>query len=310
MKRFAASVLLLGAFMVSGKPLPAEEPATEDPPQSAQKQLPHDEKQDSTLEVKPGPPGIKQKDLYDATGYLHPFARMPKYVLQDQKAIWSSPFHTAKSDVKWWAIFGGATATLVATDKWSVKQLPNSPSQVSVSTWGSRFGAAYTLVPLTAGFYFAGTRFHDDRFHETGLIGFETLVDVNVVSQALKLVADRERPLEGDGKGHFESRSTGRWSSSFPSGHAINVWAMASVIAHEYPHPRIVPVIAYALAGTVVVARVGARQHFPGDVMAGSAIGWFIGDYVYGKRHNHDLDAKPSAAQRILTHIRIGAEPR
>ena len=82
---------------------------------------------------------------------------------------------------------------------------------------------------------------------------------------------------------------------------------VASVIAHQYPHPRIVPLIAYALASTVVLARVGARRHFPGDVAAGSAMGWFIGDYVYGRRHNLRLDEKPTIAQRILNRLRIGA---
>jgi membrane-associated phospholipid phosphatase len=263
--------------------------------------------QRSTIEVKPGPEAIKDKDLFEKTGYFHPFVRMPKYILQDQKAIWTSPFHTAKRDVKWWAVAGVATAALIATDQWSVKDLPNSSSQVSVSTWASRLGSAYTLIPISAGFYFIGTGTHEERFRETGLLGFEALIDANVVVEAVKLVADRARPLQSDGKGHFED-SPSRWSSSFPSGHAISTWALASVIAHQYPHPRIIPIIAYGLATTVVVARVGARQHFPGDVVAGSAMGWFIGDYVYGKRHNRELDQKPTISQRILDHVRIGAE--
>ena len=226
---------------------------------------------------------------------------MPKYLWQDQKAIWTSPFHTSKKDVKYWAIFGAATVAFVATDKLTVKALPNSSSQVSVSTWGSRFGSAYALIPITAGFYFIGSGTHEQRLRETGLLGFETLIDSTLVVEALKLVSDRARPTESDGKGHFWDSPNGRWNSSFPSGHAINVWAVASVVAHQYPHPRIVPILAYGLASTVCFARVGARQHFPGDVVAGSAMGWFIGDYVYGHlppRHNRDLDQKRSASQK------------
>jgi membrane-associated phospholipid phosphatase len=306
MRLTAASLAWVITPVVWGQLPPDGGPRQGGAPQE-QIQKPPEQKQESTLEVQPGPPVIKQKDLYDATGYFHPFVRLPKYVLQDQKAIWSSPFHTAKSNVKWWAIFGGATAALIATDQWTVKQLPNSRTQVSISTWGSRLGAGYTLVPFTAGLYFAGSHSENDRLRETGLIGFETLIDVNIIAEALKLVADRARPLEGNGKGRFEDGSGTRWNSSFPSGHAINTWALASVVAHQYPHPRIIPVLVYAAATTVVVARVGARQHFPGDVVAGSAMGWFIGDYVYGKRHNRSLDAKRSAAQKLLDHIRIGA---
>jgi membrane-associated phospholipid phosphatase len=262
--------------------------------------------QRSTIEVAPGPEAIKEKDLFEKTGIFHPLVRMPKYVLQDQKAIWTSPFHTTKKDIKWWVLAGAATGALIATDQWTVKQLPNSSSQVSVSTWGSRLGSAYSLIPISAGFYFIGTGTHEERFRETGLLGFETLIDATVVVEAVKLVADRARPLESDRKGHFEDSPNGRWSSGFPSGHSISTWALASVIAHQYPHPRIIPIVAYSLASIVVVARVGARQHFPGDAVAGSAMGWFIGDFVYGKRHNRDLDQKPTFAQRVIDHVRIG----
>ena len=259
---------------------------------------------DPLIVVQPGPAAIRNADLYEKSGWLHPFRRMPAYVIRDQKAVWTSPVHTAKSDIKWWAIFGGATAAFIATDRWTVKQLPNSSSQVSVSNWGSRFGSAYSVIPVSAAFYFIGTARHDERFRETGLIAFEALIDANLAAEAVKLVANRARPLESNGHGRFEDSPNGRWNSSFPSGHAINTWALASVIAHEYPKP-LVYVIAYGLASTVVVARVGARKHFPGDVLAGGAMGWFMGDYVYGKRHNRALDKNRSGARRIFDHVRF-----
>ena len=245
----------------------------------------------STVEVKPGPPVVKEKDRWNESGVLHPLLRMPNYMLQDQAAIWTSPFHTDRKDLKLWAIFGVATAALIATDQWSVKQLPNSSSQVSVSKWGSRIGSAYSLIPISAGLYFIGTGAHADRLRETGLLCFEALIDSSLVGEAVKLATDRARPLESNGKGRFQSSPNGRLNSGFPSGHAINTWAMASVIAHQYPHPRIIPALAYGLASIVVVARVGARQHFPGDVVAGLAVGWFIGDYTFGRRHNRNLDS-------------------
>jgi hypothetical protein len=55
----------------------------------------------TAIKVKPGSEAIKDKDLWEKTGYLHPFRRMPRNILQDQKAIWISPIHTAKSDIKW-----------------------------------------------------------------------------------------------------------------------------------------------------------------------------------------------------------------
>jgi hypothetical protein len=42
--------------------------------------------------------------------------------------------------------------------------------------------------------------------------------------------------------------------------------------------------------------------------VAGSALGWFIGDYTYGRRHNRDLDQKPTVAQKLLDHVHLGVE--
>ena len=84
-----------------------------------------------------------------------------------------------------------------------------------------------------------------------------------------------------------------------------NTWALASVIAHEYPKSW-VKFMAYGFASTVVVSRVGARKHFPGDVVAGAGLGWFIGDYLYGKRHNRSLDKKRSVVDHLLDHVSIG----
>jgi membrane-associated phospholipid phosphatase len=94
-------------------------------------------------------------------------------------------------------------------------------------------------------------------------------------------------------------------NSSFPSGHAIDTFGIASIFAHEYKHVWWVKLIAYSYAGTVVGARLAARKHFPGDVAAGGALGWFTGDYVYAKRHQ-DFDKKEGPMQKVIEHVRIG----
>ena len=51
----------------------------------------------------------------------------------------------------------------------------------------------------------------------------------------------------------------------------------------------------YGYGTGVAAARLAAQRHFPSDVVAGGVIGWFVGDYVYAKRHNPELMGKPSA---------------
>src|SRR5215831_10154508 len=48
---------------------------------------------------------------------MAPLRGMPKYVLMDQRAIWTSPFHTSKKNVKYWVIWGGVVGGLIAADK-------------------------------------------------------------------------------------------------------------------------------------------------------------------------------------------------
>lgn len=305
MKLVYLSLLLALPAFCQTQP-PATEPRTTNPPAVDESKTPKQADR-SVLDVKPGEKAIKNKDLWERSGYFHPFMRMPKFVLRDQKAIWTSPFHTAKSDAKWWAIWGGATVALIATDQYTAKNLPNTNGQRRIGTYTSNIGAAYSLVPISAGFYFLGSAFKSERFRETGLLGFETLIDTTIVETIIKATTHRARPLEGDGKGHFWDSSGSTWNASFPSGHAINTFALASIFAHEYRHNILVPITAYSLAGLVVGARIAAEKHFPGDVMAGAAMGWFIGDYVYGKRHNPELDEKKPISWKVLDHFRIGA---
>ena len=75
------------------------------------------------------------------------------------------------------------------------------------------------------------------------------------------------------------------------------------MIALEFPHPRIIPFLAYGLAATVSVARVGGRRHSPSDALVGSAMGFFIGDYVY--RHHHAPSNKASVISWLASHVSL-----
>lgn len=263
---------------------------------------------DTPTELPPGNPAnkaLKQKDIYNETGYLHPFRRMPRYVLNDQERIWTSPFHTKKSDIKYWLVFGAATGTLIAFDADIQRDVPHPHTLVSIGTNGSYAGASYTLLPLTATFYLIGSKAGDERFREASLLSFETLANTTIVEEVLKVVSDRQRPLENAGQGHF-FQSNDRLNSSFPSGHSINTFALASVFMHEYHDNFWVKALALTYATGVALSRLAAERHFPSDTLVGAAMGWFIGDYVYDKRHNADLDEKRTTAQKILEHVRIG----
>ncbi len=217
-----------------------------------------------------------------------------KNVLLDQKAIWTSPFHMKRSDAKWWLLFGAVTGGLIATDRSTARQLPDTRDQLRVSGYVSDVGSLYTIVPLTGAFYLTGVLTDNAKARETGLLGAEALVDGVILFEAFKLTIQRQRPLEGDGKGRFF-----HGGSSFPSGHSMESFALASVIAHEYRSKK-VAVLAYGLAGLVSASRFSARKHFASDVVAPAAAGWFIGAYVYN-RHQDASQSRRSPLKAILS---------
>jgi hypothetical protein len=73
-----------------------------------------------------------------------------------------------------------------------------------------------------------------------------------------------------------------------PSEHTSVAFAIAGVIAHEYPGP-LTQILAYGAAGLIGFSRVRARQHFPSDVFVGGIMGDLIAQNVYSRHFDPEL---------------------
>ena len=215
------------------------------------------------------------------------FLGTPRRFLFDQKAIWTSPLHIKPVDTIWILPLAAVTGTLIGSDQHTMTDLINinANDQHHFSTLSDAGVAGLGAVP--AAMYLWSLNHYAPQAHETGLLSGEALVDGLAFSEAVELVTRRERPNVNNAKGNFFSSSA--FDGSFPSNHATAAWAMASVMADEYPG-WLMKTTAYGLATTVSVSRILAEQHFPSDVLVGSAAGWLIGHYVYHAHHNFSLD--------------------
>ena len=209
-----------------------------------------------------------------------------KNILQDQKAIWTYPFRLRGDDARWLIPFGVSTAALIGTDRRTADAIRDENTLLTTSRNVSRIGSVEALGGLTASFYLIGRARNDRRLRETGVLGAEALVDSLIVSDSLKLITQRPRPLEDDGRGRFW-----RGGKSFPSGHAMNSWSVATVIANEYGNNRLIKFSAYGLAAMISVSRYTGHKHFLSDIFVGSVIGYGIGRYVYRTRHDPNISS-------------------
>jgi membrane-associated phospholipid phosphatase len=143
------------------------------------------------------------------------------------------------------------------------------------------------FIAAPVALYGVGHFKNDPHAREAGILGGEAMVDGLVVEQGLKLIFWRERPSANNARGHFFQGSAGI-DSSFPSSHSVITWASAAVIANEYPS-RWTQLGVYTLATGVSLTRVLGQQHFPTDVLVGSAAGWLVGHYVFRAHHKYPI---------------------
>src|SRR5438067_5005956 len=203
-----------------------------------------------------------------------------KNVLRDQKAIWTSPFHLHRRDARWLAPIGLGAAALIATDRRTGDEIAESTSQLNASRIVSYAGSTYGVAAVAGAFYVAGRAGHNPRARETGVLGAEALLDSAIVVSALKEITQRTRPSGGRSRGDFFDGG-----SSFPSGHSIEAWSLATVIANEYHDHLPVQIAAYGIASAVSLSRFTGQKHYLSDVLVGSAMGYGIGRYVYRAHH-------------------------
>lgn len=260
----------------------AQDPTAKDPPEKEPKISKHKHEAGPASESSRKP----DYDASDAASIVP--SRLLRNIAMDQKDIWTAPFHARIHDLNWIVPAVGLTVGLVNADAELSSRLDNTGTVFKRSSTISNGGVA-ALAGLAGGIYLLGRAQADDHKQETGILAGEAALNAIIVNEVLKVGFRRERPLDGTGLGRFGEGSAS--SSSFPSNHSIISFAIASVIAHEYPGV-LTQMLAYGAATAVSVTRVTGKQHFASDVVAGSLTGFLIGRQVF-KRH-HEVDVSDS----------------
>jgi len=203
---------------------------------------------------------------------------------QDQKHLYRGPFEA--HNLKWDAVILVGTGAFLAADR----HIENNISHSNFTTYQAISDTALGgLAGSAALMYLYGLK--DDHSHarETGELELETLVNTFLIYTPMQLIAGRQRPDEGNNHGDFFKHHA--LNTSFPGGHAMFTWAMASVLADEYPKPW-ARVLSYGAAFTVTFTRFMARDHWASDMFAGTGLGLAIAEKTFHTRCNPEFESQ------------------
>lgn len=127
----------------------------------------------------------------------------------------------------------------------------------------------------------AGLALRNGEMTETAWLAGKSFVIANAIGTAGKIVAGRTRPYAADGNMEFRPFSMKTSRTSFPSGHTVSAFSVATVFA-ERSEGKTVPVVAYGLASAAGLQRIYARKHWLSDVAVAAALGIYVGRSVVG----------------------------
>jgi membrane-associated phospholipid phosphatase len=220
-----------------------------------------------------------------------------KRYLADSYAIVVAPLHWSGAD---WTRFGGAVVLvsgLMLADKTIDREVQQNRSSFTdnISDATTGFGGAWAQN-IGIGYLLAGYLLRDWNTRETGREILEAGFLSHVLNKyVLKPGFGRERPFESDGETRFHPFSS---RDSFPSGHATEAFALASVISIR-SKGWVVSTLAYGTAALVAFDRVNDRVHFASDVAAGAILGTAVGRFIVN-RHKRAQGEKPAPEVEIV----------
>ena len=208
--------------------------------------------------------------------------------LSDEKQIWTFPLKVGRG--KYWiptAAIIGVTAGLVALDPVTAPHFRRTSSFEGFNHVFSGNATSIGIIVAPVSLYAAGLIRKDSKMQSTALLAGEAVVNAEILTTVMKDIDRRWRPSAippyGDFSDTWFQDNTHNFHSngSFPSGHTIAAFSVATIIARRYgTHHRWVTYAAYGGAALVGFSRVSLSSHFPSDVFMGAALGYSISRFT------------------------------
>ena len=207
-------------------------------------------------------------------------------IVSDQGRIWSFPARLVQGkDLLPTAVILGATAGLVAADPTTAGYFRGTTAFHGFNTIFTSNATLIGTIAVPVSLYAVGHFRKDSKMQHTALLAGEAVADAEILSTFLKDATNRVRPSGVPSGGNlsdswFENVGSRLRGGSFPSGHTITAFAVATVIARRYGNHRWVPYVSYGMAALVGLSRVTLSAHYLSDVFVGGALGYTISRFT------------------------------
>jgi membrane-associated phospholipid phosphatase len=234
-------------------------------------------------------------------------------MLEDQCKLWTSPFRIKTRDLEFWVPVLTASAVTVIFDEEiysAIKDFQNKNAWVSdVSPVITQAGDDPFVLGTGGLFFLTGVLSGNKKAKQTGLIALQTWFHTGFIVQVGKMLFGRQRPSYENGEDRWHGfpaslmRLKGEPASkydAFPSGHTIEIFGLATVIAEQYKDIKIIPVISYTIAAGAGLSRITEDTHWLSDVILGAAMGYGIGKFMVRERKNTQWTLIPKADKDYL----------
>lgn len=146
----------------------------------------------------------------------------------------------------------------------------------------NEIGNVKAVRPMALLMFLGSLTSRSGRLQDAAFTSLEAIIFANLITNGLKGIAGRARPLQEQGATHFRPLSG---NTSFPSGHATTVFAFTTPWLLYYSN---VPTIGlFVLGAGTAFIRMADNVHWFTDVLVGGAIG-FTTAYGLTRRHQRD----------------------
>lgn len=192
-------------------------------------------------------------------------------ILADLHSIYTSPIEVDRNDLCLLIVSGGALL-LVDQDVYNrINSGSRTPEARDISAVVTELGNGLSALAICG--------LISSKDPETAYLGANAVAYSGIACLTLKVAFGRARPWMGEGPYAFKGLQINDSNNSMPSGHSATAFALATVLARQYPEYKR---LFYACASLIALSRVYVHAHWPSDVLVGAALGVWSANQVMG----------------------------